>query len=153
VLEGARQDREDAAQRAQAVADLAATGIRVIDAPAWSGPTKRLGWAVRDAEGRDLMAEQHTACPGHVAWVEQDWVNVAADGQVYDDDLDAMDEVQCPGPRPCGGGSRWLAARTPPRTIPARASWQPAAPGWLTRGSPGPRLARGLRPRLRIGGG
>ena len=97
VLERARQDRDDAAQRAQAEADLAATGVRVIDAPGWSGPAKRLGWAVRDAEDNELTAEQHAACPGHVAWVEQDWVNVAADGQVYDDDtLDAMDEDQCP---------------------------------------------------------
>ena len=40
VLERARQDRADVAQRAQAEADLAATGVRVIDAPSWSGPAK-----------------------------------------------------------------------------------------------------------------
>jgi hypothetical protein len=41
---------------AQAEADLAATGVRVIDAPAWTGPTKRLGWAVCDAEGNGSAA-------------------------------------------------------------------------------------------------
>jgi hypothetical protein len=64
----------------------------VIPAPGWSGPVKRLGWAVRDAEDNELTAEQHAACPGHVAWVEQDWVH---DGQVHDDDL--LDEIEVRG--------------------------------------------------------
>ena len=98
VLERAREDCADAAQRAQAEADLAATVVRVIPAPAWTDLAKRIGWAVRDAEDNELTAEQHASCPGHVAWVEQDWVNVAADGQVYDDDdtLDALDDDQRP---------------------------------------------------------
>jgi hypothetical protein len=49
VLERARQDRDDAAQRAQAESDLAATGVRVIPDPGWSGPVQRLGWRVCDA--------------------------------------------------------------------------------------------------------
>ena len=60
----------------------------MIPAPGWSGPVKRLRWAVRDAEDNELTAEQHAACTGHVAWVEQDWVH---DGQVHDDDL--LDEI------------------------------------------------------------
>jgi hypothetical protein len=78
VLERARQDRDDVAQRAQAQADLAAIGAR-------------------DADDNELTAEQHAARRGHVAWVVQDWVDVAADGQVYDDDmLDVMDDDQRP---------------------------------------------------------
>ena len=46
VLERARQDRDDAAQRAQAEADLAATGIRVIEAPGERpGEAARVGGA------------------------------------------------------------------------------------------------------------
>jgi hypothetical protein len=47
---------------------------------------------VRDAEDNELTAEQHAACTGHVAWVEQDWVH---DGQVHDDDL--LDEIEVRG--------------------------------------------------------
>jgi hypothetical protein len=49
VLERARQDRDDVAQRAQAQADLAAIGAR-------------------DADDNELTAEQHAARRGHVAW-------------------------------------------------------------------------------------
>jgi hypothetical protein len=97
VLERARQDRDDAAQRAQARADLAATGVQMIEAPGCSGAAKSLGWQVCDAEGNELTAEQHAACPGHVGWVVQDWVTVDVEGRVYTgDELDALDDEQVP---------------------------------------------------------
>jgi ParB family chromosome partitioning protein len=49
VLERARQERDDTRARAQAETDLAATGVRVIAAPAWGDAAKPLGWNVRDA--------------------------------------------------------------------------------------------------------
>jgi ParB family chromosome partitioning protein len=50
VLERARQYRDDAAQRAQAEAALAATGVRVIAAPAW-GDAAKLPGAIHAAYG------------------------------------------------------------------------------------------------------
>jgi hypothetical protein len=165
VLERARQDRDDAAQRAQAEADLAATGVRVIEAPGWSGAAKALGWQVCDAEGSELTAEQHAACPGHVGWVVQDWVTVDAEGRVYtDDEIDALDAAADDSaargtassprtPTRCCAGSQYWAAKTPPRTIRAQAVPPPAVARRRTPPSLWPMRPNGPRPRARSGGG
>jgi len=44
-------------------------------------PSRRSGRPHR----HEISAEAHVICPGHVAWVEQDWVNVTADVQVCTD--------------------------------------------------------------------
>jgi ParB family transcriptional regulator, chromosome partitioning protein len=99
VLVRARHNRADAIAKQTAIEELTAQGVRVLDeAPLWSDTTTPLA-RLRDDDGERIAVEAHATCPGHVAWVEQEWVEVLADGRMVepdgeytDDELDGVKE-------------------------------------------------------------
>ena len=93
VLARARQDRDDAGHQAEVEQQLAVAGVRVIEAPTWGDPPRRLSSLVPDADGNEYTVQTHGECDGHVAWTGTEWVQVDADGTVYTSDMtEAMDQ-------------------------------------------------------------
>jgi ParB family chromosome partitioning protein len=68
---------------------LVAAGVTVIEQPRWADTTKRLQRLGTKDDA--LTPEEHATCPGHVAWVEEDWVR--PDDAADDDELDEDDNV------------------------------------------------------------
>jgi ParB family chromosome partitioning protein len=67
-----RDEREERAAKQPLNDELAAAGLTVIDQPRWIDPAKPLG---RLGTSDDPLAlETHASCPGHVAWIEEDWI-------------------------------------------------------------------------------
>jgi len=71
--------------------ELAAAGVNVIERPRWTDPAKpleRLG-----TSDEPLTPEAHATCPGHVAWIDEEWVQSdraeAADDDQNDDNSTA----------------------------------------------------------------
>jgi hypothetical protein len=58
--------------------------VTVIDRPRWTDPTKPL----RQLGTHDdpLTPEAHASCDGHVAWLDDEWI------ETHDDDADYVDE-------------------------------------------------------------
>lgn len=121
----AREDRERAAGRAALLATLAEAGVTVLD----GRPDYRLRLdSLVDATGSPLDAEAHAQCPGHAAYLSEDWIETAvsdpnaSDGSdtdaSEDDDEDAGWQLAwvaiyaCTDPTANGHQSRYGSART-----------------------------------------
>lgn len=78
----ARDDRDREHAKTQVLASLEAAGITVIDRPGYDDKTtKELRYlAVSETDRARLTLETHTECPGHVAWLDSDWIEVGVDG-------------------------------------------------------------------------
>jgi ParB family chromosome partitioning protein len=81
VAQRARNDRDEAAAKAQVIAVIEAEGVTVIERPGHSAPAKALrNIKANDEATEALSVETHAECPGHVAWIENNWVTVTSDG-------------------------------------------------------------------------
>jgi ParB family chromosome partitioning protein len=69
VVSRLRQDRKAVAARAAAVKALVDAGVTVIDRPSHRDAATRLS-NLADDKGKELDAENHAACPGHAAVVD-----------------------------------------------------------------------------------
>ncbi|WP_307961842.1 hypothetical protein [Salinispora arenicola] len=69
-----RDARAEAAAKAETAAALAAAGISVVDRPAWNDEkVKRLSELKHGEE--QLTEENHASCPGHAAFLDDEWVH------------------------------------------------------------------------------
>jgi ParB family chromosome partitioning protein len=76
VLQRARDDREEAAQVAVLIEQLAAASVTVVDRPDHSNSDiKRLEELVTD-KGKTITEAGHAKCPGHAAFIERGWRGV-----------------------------------------------------------------------------
>jgi ParB family chromosome partitioning protein len=67
VAQRLRDERAEQQAIAKLRSELEASGIAVIDRPQWTEPAKRL------AHLRDVDATTHGECPGHAAFIEEQW--------------------------------------------------------------------------------
>lgn len=125
----AREDRERAQGRAALLAVLTEAGVTVLD----GRPDYRLRLdSLTDAEGAPLDAQAHAQCPGHAAYLSEDWVETALSEPIApegsdsesavdndaDEDEDAGWELAwtavyaCTNPAENGHQSRYGSART-----------------------------------------
>jgi ParB family chromosome partitioning protein len=68
VLQRLRDDRKEREAKRIITEPLEAKGVTVVDPPRWSDPTKEL-------EDLGIAVEDHTSCSGHVAWVDERWLD------------------------------------------------------------------------------
>lgn len=80
TLQRKRDDRDRDVKKAAAVEALTAAGVTLVDHPNYDAATKRLSDLVAANTGEDIDAEAHATCPGHVAWLGVEWVEVNLDG-------------------------------------------------------------------------
>jgi ParB family chromosome partitioning protein len=94
VAQQLRDSAEERAQKKQLLEELTAAGVTMLDSPMYK---QQLSYLANEA-GERLTAENHAACPGHVAWISQQAVRVAvgatlASGiRAADADLDDEDD-------------------------------------------------------------
>jgi len=93
VLATARQRRADAKARAVFTARIAAFGVRVIDEPEFRSPLRRLQ-VLTTPKDEPITETSHAGCGGHVAWADQEHVNVTPDGTVLDEDDESITDEQ-----------------------------------------------------------
>ena len=94
-----RDTRAERAAQAAARSALEAAGVTVIDRPTWTSPITRLSHLVGN-DGARLTEQTHRGCPGHAAFLEQEWVpsgdsdeqEESQDEATDDDDLDGEDD-------------------------------------------------------------
>lgn len=83
VAQQARDRRTDAQARTDVLAALEAEGVKVVERPSYDDsktlPLSRLHASAETR--RALTLEEHATCPGHVGWVDTDWVRVDATGK------------------------------------------------------------------------
>jgi len=89
-----RDARAEAAAKAVAADALAAAGVTVVERPGWDNKTiKRLADLTHDDE--PLTEDNHAACPGHAAYLDNKWIypdeHHDQDGNVDDGDGDDAD--------------------------------------------------------------
>jgi ParB family chromosome partitioning protein len=82
-----RDRRAEDAERAQVEAELAAGGLAVVPEPQYGDPAVRLLSRLVDANGERLTPETHQRCPGHGAYIVQQWgwTEASADEPQNDD--------------------------------------------------------------------
>lgn len=81
VAQRARNDRAEARAKDDVLAALAAAGVKVIETPSRGDGVEVLGGLVVSAEDRTYLSKtDHTTCPGHVAWLSTDYVDVDSNG-------------------------------------------------------------------------
>ena len=108
----ATEDRERATRRAALLDSLTEAGVTVLD----GRPDYRLRLdSLTDAEGTVLDAQQHTQCPGHAAYLSEEWTETKSD-PITPDDTDTADTEQADSDD--GWELRWVAvwACTDPAT-------------------------------------
>lgn len=103
----ARDRRVERQEYATAAAPFQEAGLTVIEQPSYSDNTSALGTLTDDPDTREpLTVEGHATCPGHAAWLREDWVlaptgdtpspeDTATDdeaGDDQDDDEDCYDQ-------------------------------------------------------------
>ncbi|MFK3984510.1 ParB/RepB/Spo0J family partition protein [Micromonospora sp. NPDC050397] len=85
-----RDARADAAAKAEATAALTAAGITVVDPPGWHNETvKRLSELKQGEE--QITEDNHASCPGHAAFLDDDWVDPNEDESEEDEPEDEDD--------------------------------------------------------------
>lgn len=117
----ATEDRERAAGRSALLDTLTEARVTILD----GHPDYRLRLdSLLDAEGAPLDAAAHAQCPGHAAYLSEDWIEsaisepVAPDGADTDEDDDAGWQLAwtavyaCTNPGENGHQSRYGGART-----------------------------------------
>jgi ParB family transcriptional regulator, chromosome partitioning protein len=88
VLQQLRDEREAQAAKQPIIDDLTATGVTIVDRPRWSDSTRSLS-RLGDAAA-PVTPEAHASCPGHVAWIDEEWVELPHD-EISDDTIDDDD--------------------------------------------------------------
>lgn len=88
----ARQDRDDAIAKQTVTDELTAQGLRVVERPSWTDDTKPLDHHLLWTDENCRTSEAHSTCPGHVVWVDQEWVEVLPDGRLVEPDGEYSDE-------------------------------------------------------------
>jgi ParB family chromosome partitioning protein len=88
----ARDARAEQAARQRVIDALADAGVPLTERPSYEDKSVlRLSRLSASPEGYDSIAvEDHTECPGHIAWLESEWVRVDGNGEVvtYPDEPD-----------------------------------------------------------------
>lgn len=93
VAQRARDDRARTQAMREATEAIQATGVTVIDRPTHGSPALRVDRLVSIEDGTDVDQSTHASCPGHVAWLGQDWVYVDTNGDPIPDEEDMDPEV------------------------------------------------------------
>lgn len=75
VAQRARDDRAEAAAKQEAVDQLAATGVPVVERPSYDSPARELAALTTGAspDRAAMTPEDHSDCPGHAAFVARQW--------------------------------------------------------------------------------
>lgn len=79
VLAQIRQEDTNAAARQELLDSLAADGVRVVKEPRYDDSIKRLS-RLYTADRNRIDPAEHSGCPGHAVYVEEDYVWVSPDG-------------------------------------------------------------------------
>ena len=103
-----RDERAEAAARAQVVDELTAAGVTVIERPGWMDAASAVE-DLTDSDGRPLTVDGHADCAGHAAYVGSHWSG-------YGDDIDHDEGMYvavyvCTDPAAHGHRSRWEQQR------------------------------------------
>ncbi len=85
VAQRARQDRDEAAEKAPIIEALNADGLTVVDQPDYDSPALGLH-RLLDTEGKTITEEQHLTCEGHAVYLVPARVHTEPDGTVLDVD-------------------------------------------------------------------
>lgn len=95
VAQRLRDDRAEAAHRAEFAATLTDQGLTVIDDPGYGDttPIRRLT-RLTDDDGTDLTPDTHAQCPGHAAYITTAWRTPTTDDQEPAGDVDDQDDDQ-----------------------------------------------------------
>jgi ParB family chromosome partitioning protein len=81
VAQRARDDRDKAQAREALTASLAEAGLRIIDRPNYDTKAKRLSSLKADTDATEVLTvETHAECPGHVVWIDLDWIDLDKNG-------------------------------------------------------------------------
>jgi ParB family chromosome partitioning protein len=124
----AAEDRDRAAEHAALVAALTEAGVSVLDSPA--DYRARLD-NLYDSEGNPLDEANHAQCPGHAAYLSEDWVQptrsepIAPEGSEDDDEDDdgwrlaPVATFVCTDPDAHGHRSRYGSSRATSGGTPA----------------------------------
>ncbi|WP_249715118.1 ParB/RepB/Spo0J family partition protein [Rhizomonospora bruguierae] len=105
-----RDARAEAAAKAEAAAALAAAGITVVDQPAWNDEQIRRLSELKHGE-EQLTEENHASCPGHAAFLDDEWVypNEDNDGDdPWGDDTSAEADEDAEEPEPARPYRAWV---------------------------------------------
>ena len=77
TLQRLRSDREEKAAKQPIIDELTAAGVNVVERPRWTDPGKPLSRLGTREE--PITPEAHASCPGHVAWIDEEWIQPARD--------------------------------------------------------------------------
>ena len=79
VAQRIRDKRAEQARIEVKTEELRAQGITVVDRPKYNDTTTRSLRDLVDAEGNEVDAEQHRACPGHAVYLteETEWIKLS----------------------------------------------------------------------------
>jgi ParB family chromosome partitioning protein len=83
-LQRLRDERKERVAKQPIIEGLAAAVVTVVDRPRWTDPTRPLRQL--GTNDNPLTPEAHASCDGHVAWLDDEWI------ETYDDDADYVDE-------------------------------------------------------------
>lgn len=78
VVQRARDERDQAAQHAALVEQIASQGVQVIERPDYGDKTIRRVGALVGPDDKRLTDAGHTSCPGHAVYIERTWQGVEA---------------------------------------------------------------------------
>ncbi|MDG4784904.1 ParB N-terminal domain-containing protein [Micromonospora sp. WMMD1102] len=108
-----RDARAEAAAKVEAAAALAAAGITLVDRPSWNDEkVKRLSRLKHGEE--QLTEDNHASCPGHAAFLDDEWVHPDEDEDEDDgddpwgDDTPAGADENAERPEPARPYRAWL---------------------------------------------
>lgn len=109
-----RDARAEEAAKAEAAAALAAAGITLVDRPSWNDEkVKRLSELKHGEE--QLTEDNHASCPGHAAFLDDEWVHPDEDDADEDDgddpwgdDTPAEADEDAEEPEPARPYRAWL---------------------------------------------
>jgi ParB family chromosome partitioning protein len=92
LVQRLRDDREEAAKRAEFTAHLTEQGVTVIERPNHGHPTIAALTRLTDADGNDLSPDNHAHCPGHAAYVGTEWRQPTDTDTVVNDEEDGFED-------------------------------------------------------------
>lgn len=103
IAQRLRDERDEREARATAEADLAATGVRVIQRSGIAAPqVQPLSRLAGSGPDGDLTPSEHAECPGHAAYLLQQWQPGHTPWHDQDDEDDDRDEEVD------AGGTTWV---------------------------------------------
>ena len=133
VAKRARHDRARTEAQAPVIEALTATGLKVVERPAWNEDGEVVAH-LRDAQGERLDGEAHVQCPGHAVYLAEVEIYTEPDGTVLD--ADRYGNVEWPeGNEPADEEAaevRWAAVTVTSGWEPEAVCLDPKANGHLT---------------------